>query len=518
MLGHRTLNDLLDERVERYPDKPWLVHENEIGDVTEYSYAQFAELTRRVAAGLRGLGIGADDKVALALGNVPEFVVAFFAVARLGAVVVPCNLRNHPAEIAHVIRAADARLLIGTDATLDDLDDRLPGADRLVRVGFGDVPGRRSWRELIAAEPWPDGVAVAEERPAQILFTSGTTARPKGVLVTHANLLFAGEMVVRSYLLDDTDRLLTALPLFHLNAQVLSMLAALTAGGTLIVLAEYHASTFWAQIRAHRATQTSLVGMLVRTLLAQPSDPSDSRHALRRVSFALNVTDPERAAFEERFAVELINGYGLSEAVAGVAVCPVNGPKRWPSVGLPAMERRVRLAGPDGAEVGVGEVGEIQVHGVPGRTLMLGYYRDPEATAAALRDGWLSTGDYAYADADGYLYFFDRKKDVIKRAGENISASEVEMVLTEHPLVARAAVVSAPDPVRDEAVRAVLQLAPGAALSEAELLAHCRDRLAAYKVPSIVEFRDELPLTSVGKVDKRQLRSERAPLPGGRSS
>ncbi|WP_067464366.1 AMP-binding protein [Actinomadura macra] len=502
MLGHRTLTDLLAERVARYPDKPWLICENDVGEVTRYSYARFAEETRAVAGGLRDLGIVAGDRVALALGNSPEFVVAYFAVIRIGAVVVPCNVRDHPAEIAYVIERAGARLLIGSDAMLERLADVLPGTDQLLRVG------RWAWDGLRTAKPWDGRAEAGDEDPVQILFTSGTTSRPKGVLITHANCIFAGEMVVRSYLLDDTDRLLTALPLYHLNAQALSMLAALTAGGTLIVLESYHASAFWARIREYDATQTSLVGMLVRTLLAQPPAATDRRHRLRRVPFALNVTDEERAAFEERFAVELINGYGLSEAVAGVSVCPVSGPKRWPSIGLPAMERRVRLVRDDGEEAGPGEVGEIEVHGVPGRTLMLGYYLDPGATAAAMSDGWLRTGDYATADAAGYLYFFDRKKDVIKRAGESISASEVEAVLAGHPQVARAAVVGVPDPIRDEAVMAVLEPVPGAAPDEAELLAYCRQRLASYKVPSIVEFRAELPLTTVGKIDKRLLRAD----------
>jgi carnitine-CoA ligase len=201
------------------------------------------------------------------------------------------------------------------------------------------------------------------------------------------------------------------------------------------------------------------------------------------------------------------NGYDLSEATLVVSHAPVHRPKRWPSVGLPSGDRRVRIVDPAGGEVPTGAVGEITVHGVPGRTLMKGYYKDPEATAAAIHDGWLHTGDHGWVDELGYLYFFDRRKDVIKRAGENVSALEVETALLEHPEIEVAAVVAAADPVRDEAVKAFVVRREGSALDAAAVQAFCAERLAGFKVPTIVEFRDALPLTSVGKVEKRVLRA-----------
>jgi crotonobetaine/carnitine-CoA ligase len=518
MMGERTLTDLLEERAERYAAKTWLVCEDAAGGRSERSYADFLTDTRRLAGGLHAHGVRAGDKVALLLRNSPEFVLSYFALARLGAVIVPCDPRGHPAELAHLIGFSEAGVLVTSADLLPFAESALvdvPAAVRVVVAGAArtDEPresGRFTRFERLAAHaPRLERAAVGSEDVTEILFTSGTTARPKGVLVTHANCLFAGEMVARSYLLDETDRLLTALPLFHLNAQVLSMLAALTVGGTLIVLEEYRATKFWRQVRAHRATHTSLVGMIVRTLLAQPPAATDRQHQIRRLSFALNVTDEQREEFERRFAVELINGYGLSEAVAGVSVCPVNGPKRWPSIGLPAMQREVRLVGEDGADVEPGQVGEVLVRGVPGRTLMKGYLKDPVATAAALAGGWLRTGDYARADEAGYLYFFDRKKDIIKRAGENISASEVEMVIASHPDVARVAVISVPDPIRDEAVMAVVEPVPGRELTDAQIIRHCHERMARHKAPTLIEF-GPLPLTSVGKTDKKALRRAHA--------
>jgi crotonobetaine/carnitine-CoA ligase len=286
------------------------------------------------------------------------------------------------------------------------------------------------------------------------------------------------------------------------------LLPALGAGATLVLIEEYSASKFWGQVRRHRATHTSLVAMLLRTLMLQPAEESDRDHCLRTVNYAINVPAAEKDAFEQRFGVELINGYGLSEAMIGVCAAPLHGDRRWPSIGPPAIDRLVKVVDDEGNDVPAGVVGEIVVWGVPGRTITAGYYKDPQATERAIVDGWLHTGDNGYADEDGFLFFFDRKKDVIKRAGENVSASEVEVALLEHPAVRIAAVIGVPDPIRDESVKALIVVADGETLGEEEIVEHCRRRLAPFKVPTIVEFRDSLPLTSVGKVEKKVLRAE----------
>lgn len=308
--------------------------------------------------------------------------------------------------------------------------------------------------------------------------------------------------------LDETYRSLTALPLFHVNAQSLCVLPALTVGATCIILEQYSAGKFWDRIRTHRATHTSIVAMQARTLLAQPPSEQDAAHELRRVNYAINIGDEEKERFEQRFGVELVNGYGLSEAMTVVTVAPTFGPKRWPSIGLPQQGREVKIADAEGHEVPRGEVGEILVHGVPGRTIMKGYYKDPEETAEALTDGWLHTGDFGRMDDKGYVYFFDRKKDVIKRSGENIAASEVENVLVDHPNIAEAAVISVPDPVRDEAVKAFVVLDAPGALTEDDVARYCKTELAAFKVPTFIEFRESLPKTSIGKIQKKILQAE----------
>jgi crotonobetaine/carnitine-CoA ligase len=510
--GDRTLTDLLEERVATAGNRVFLVFEARGGGVSELDYAAFAERVEGCARGLADLGVGPGDRVVVQLRNSPEILVAWFAIVRLGAIFVPANVLSAVPELEHVLQVTNASVAI-TEPDYRDVIERAieaTGSPATLVIARGDAEDAVAFDDLVAArgEPVPDGARA--EDVAELIFTSGTTAKPKAVMLTHANLLRSGLDTVHCLWLDEGERCLTALPLFHVNAQGVSVLSALTVGGTLVVIEEFRASRFWEQVRRHRATQTALVAMQLRTVLAQPPDPTERDHAVRRLFYAINVTDGEKARFEERFAVTLINGYGLSEAMVLVTVAPVVGPRRWPSIGLPTPGRHVLLVDENGNEVPPGVVGEIVVEGVPGRDIMLGYLGDPDATAAAIRDGRLHTGDNAYADEAGYLYFFDRKKDMIKRAGENVSATEVEAALVQHPAVSEVSVFGIPDALRDEAVVAVVVPMTGATPDPDELKAHCAERLARFKVPGTIVFRDELPKTSIGKVRKEELRRELA--------
>jgi len=511
-MGHRSLADLLEERAAADPSRNLVEFEAADGTVQEITYADMLARVADVAGGLAAVGVSRGDRVVLHLRNSPEFLVAWFALGYLGAVFVPSNVANAPAEVAHVVRHTEAVLAITEPHLLEGLEKgiALAGRDTRVVVARGPAGEHLGYDALVEvgrANPAPRAPVRGEDL-AELIFTSGTTSKPKAVMLTHANLLRAGLDAVHCLWLEPGERCLTALPLFHVNAQAMSALAALTVGGTLILLEEFRASRFWSQIQAHGATQTAIVAMQLRTLIAQPVAPGERDHWLRRVFFAINVSDGEKEAFEERFDVRIINGYGLSEAMTLTAVSPIVGPRRWPSVGLPSPGRRVLLLDEAGEPVAPGEVGEVVVEGTPGRTLMLGYYRDEEATARALRGGRLHTGDNAYADADGYLYFFDRKKDMIKRAGENVSALEVEAAIVEHPGVAEASVVGIVDPIRDEAVAAVVVRTGPGSVDAQGVMDHCAERLSRFKVPTVVVFRDELPKTSIGKVRKDVLRAE----------
>lgn len=503
-VGNRTVSDLLYERVEEHSDREFLRFEAAEGKETVYTYGEFLHLVERLAGGLESLGIRRGHKIALHLPNCPELITAMFAVAHLGAVFIPSNVHNKAAEMVHVLGASDARLLITSRKFADLFSEVLPQVPTLQQTIFTDD----DFAEIAAAPPRTSPEAVEPEEPLEMLFTSGTTAAPKGVLLTHANWLWSGERARHMVMSDPTDCFLTVLPAFHVNAQSTTLLGALTSGARAVFLEEYRAGQFWTQLRRHGATRTTLVAMLVRTLLAQPERPDERDHSLRSVIYSINIPTEEKERFEDRFGVRLQNAYGLTEAMTTVAIAPLHGPRRWPSLGRPTMDREVRIVDENGDDVPLGESGEIIVRGTPGRTLMKGYYNDEAATQAALRDGWLHTGDNGRFDEAGYLYFVDRKKDVIKRAGENVSATEVETVLVGHPAVAAAAVIGVPDTIRDEAVMAFIVPAEGLELSAEEISAYCTERLARFKVPTIIEFRDALPQTSVGKIEKKALRAE----------
>ena len=511
LIGNRTVADLLTERTARTPDKTWLVFESAQGSVTELTYAQFENLVAVTADGLSRHGVGRADRFLVHLDNSVEYLVCLFAAAYIGAIVVPSNTANTPGELAHVLTLSKPSLIVTSPQYLNAIEEALRDtALPVTQVVVGDAPGWLPWAELqsgIRREP----VRLDSEEPLEIMFTSGTTSRPRGVVLTHANWLWSGERGSRGMHMEESDRFLACLPLFHVNAQSLSMLNALTSNATLILVPRFSATAYLDQVRRHRATHLSMVAMMVRTLLAQPASREDSNHAVRRVTYAINVTEAEMQEFESRFGMTLTNGYGLSEAMTEVIVSPLFGPRRWPSMGLPATGRLIRLVDDCGADVPLGAPGEIIIHGIPGRTIMKGYYEDPEATARTIQDGWLHTGDVAYQDEYGYLYFVDRVKDIIKRAGENISASEVESVIARHPAVGAVSVVAVPDAIRDEAVKACVVLRPGHVLDEASLREFCGQHLSSFKVPTIVEFRESLPMTSLGKIEKKLLRE---PFPG----
>jgi len=510
-MGNRSLTDLLADRLALNPDDTFLVFENRAGEISELTYAEFEVRVEETARGLNALGVEAGGRVVVHLRNSPEFLISWFAIVRLGATMVPSNIANTAGELEHVVGFTEASHAI-TEPDFCDAVQRgieLAGTDTTTIVARGKLAGFFAFEDLktLSSDPAPRP-PVSGDDVAELLFTSGTTSKPKAVMLTHANCLRAGLDTVHCLWLDRGERMLTALPLFHVNGQGMTILAAMTVGGTAIVIEEFSASKFWKQVKRHKATQTAVVAMQLRVLIAQPDDPSDREHDVKKLFYAINVSDQEKEAFEERFGIEVINGYGLSEAMTLCTVSPVAAPRRWPSIGLPSPGRTLLLLDEDGNEVATGEVGEICVKGTPGRTIMLGYYKDEGATAQAIRGDLLHTGDNAYADAEGYLYFFDRKKDMIKRAGENVSAIEVESVLADHPQIAEAAIVGMPDPIRDEAVAAVIVVADGETLSEEEVTAYCSERLSRFKVPTIIAFEPELPKTSIGKVRKDELRKK----------
>lgn len=507
-----TLTSVLARHAATTPERPALVFEQAPGVVTTTSWGAWAARVAATAGVLRARGVGHGDRVHVHLANTPSFHDVWFACAQLGAVLHPTN----PLATADELRFLVGHSGAGVSITSTDLAPALAGA---VAAGH-DVLDLDELTELTAAaDPVTGPSPAAPTDPAALLYTSGTTSRPKGVIISHAAYLHCGDAVAGHLRVRPDDRMLVVLPLFHGNGQYYSTMPALVTGASVALTPRFSASRFTEQAHLLGATTASLFAAPIRMLLAAQPSPHDAAHRLRVVIFAQSVNDAQLAEFERRFAVPTVQLYGMTETGPPVTMNPLHEDRRGSSMGRPLLGTRVRLVDADGADVAPGEPGEVVVAGTPGRTLMTAYHDDPDATAAMLRpdpDGattWLHTGDTATADEDGYLHFVDRRKDMIKRAGENVATGEVERVISEHPAVFEAAVVGIPDEMRDEAVHAAVVLHEGARATAEDIVEHCRERLATFKVPDSVDIVSDLPRTSVGKIQKHLIRT--AKLSGG---
>jgi crotonobetaine/carnitine-CoA ligase len=523
----KTLPKLLEGRAARStPDAPFVIFDDLQGRIATRTYREFDREVNRTAHLLCRLGVRRGDTVTLLLANCLEFLALWFGAAKIGAVIVPVNTASSAAELEYLVAHSESRLIFTQAAWLDLARQVRTGCPRVEDVlvcGAGAPTPAVDFGALLAdcPETPPAASTPSPTDEAAILYTSGTTARPKGVLVTHANYLCAGETVARAVRLTPEDRHLCVLPLFHGNAQYYSTMSALVAGASVALMARFSASRFFDRAIAHRCTVSSLFAAPIRMLLAQPRRPEHAHNDLRAVIFAQSVTPAQLAEWEERFHAPLLQLWGMTETMGPPIINPLAGERRNMSMGLPAPGYTSRLVDDEGRPVARGEIGQLVVRGEPGLSLMKGYYKNPDATAETIRDGWLWSGDNARQDEDGYYHFVDRAKDMIKRSGENVAASEVEAVIREHPGVFDCAVIGVPDEMRDEAILAVVVPRGGdeggrsAALTGDAVIAWCRERLASFRVPQHVRFRQDLPRTSVGKIRKHVLRAEiRSDAPG----
>jgi len=488
-----------------------------IFDDRTLTYGELQAESQRIAAGLQARGIGRGDPVILVIGNRSEFLTIFFAIAQLGAIAVPVNVALKGESLAHVFDVTGARTAIVEAAFLPRIDATPGGLGRFAQLFALDgqeparAPGVRPFAELLHAGDMPAAGHIAPGDPWTILFTSGTTGPAKGVTLPHQLISSAAWDVVHGVQMDAQSVFYTFNPLFHLNALIYGPMAAILAGARAVVRSVFPRESTLRDLRQAGATHWTATPFLIRALLAAPEAPDDADSALRFV-LSFGLTAGEVDTFERRFDCRMVAGYGCTET--GM-VCPPQ-PAPANSCGRPGDRVDLRLVGADGLDVPAGSTGEIWVRARQPFDAMLGYYRMPEATAAAFTDGWFRTGDLGWLDPAGWLHFVDRIKESLKRRGENVSTFEVEQVLMGFPGVAAAAVVGfRPDARAEEEVRAFIELAPGsgAAFDPAALVRHCGRNLAYFMVPRFIDVVDALPRTAVGKIRKQELKG--LPLQSG---
>lgn len=494
-----TLRELLETRVRESGEKPYLYFEKEV-----LSYKEFDKRVNQTAHALKSVGVEFGTKVCIHLTNCPEFLYAWFACFKIGAVAVPINPALKPDEIHYILENSDSKVAI-TEKTLEELAVKAgrdcPKLTHIVSVGAEISCEAIAFDSFIRSKP--DSSPEGNVRPldeACIVYTSGTTGKPKGAVLTHANYMADTESVVKWTKITPEDRFMCILPLFHVNGQVVTTLSPLLAGGSMVLQRRFSATQFFEWVDTYRPSAFSAVPTIYAMLL---NTPGAEKYNLSSLRFCICGAAPMPVEvfnkFEEKFHAKILEGYGLSEGTCASSVNPVDGTRKVGSIGMPLPVNEMRIVDEGDRPVSDGHIGEIAVKGP---NVMKEYYKNPQATAQTIKDGWLHTGDSGYRDGDGFFYIVGRKKEMIIRGGENIYPKEIEEVLYQHPKILEAAAVGVPDKIYGEEVKAYVVLKEGQSAAAEEILSYCKQKLADYKCPKSLEFMQSLPKTATGKIQK----------------
>ena len=512
IVGNKTIPKLLDHRAESNPDRTFLIFEDTNKQSSTWSYKDFNEKVNQVANALSKLNVTKGDKVNIHLNNSPEFLFGWFALSKIGAIMVPTNPVSPPDELIYPISHSEAVLTI-TQTDLVKTIKSVRSKCKLLKTILvtGDFKSEDedtlSFEQITKTEAKTyNSYHITSADEAAILFTSGTTSLPKGVIVTHANYIFLGEQISKNVGLNSDDRWHLHLQMFHGNAQYYSTMTALTAGASIALMSKFSASRFVEQLNRYKCTVSSSLSTPMRMILAQKPKHSDKSHNLRLMIFAQNLTEEQYKEWENRFKIPLLQIFGMTETMGQPLVNPIDGLRKNSSIGFPAFGYQCKIVDDYGNEVSQGQPGQLIVKGIPGVTILKSYYKNDEATEKALKNGWLYTGDIVKVDSDGYYYFVDRANDLIRRSGENISAGEIESVIKLHEAIADAAVVGISDNMYDEAIIGFVILKPHQSVTEEILKEYCSKKMSKSKIPQKIEILSDFPRTNTGKTQKNKLR------------
>ena len=501
-----TLGELLAMRVAAAPDKQFLFSEP---DGRRFTFAEFEAAVNRVSRLLASRGISKGDVVSLLMPNSAEYILAYFACWKLGAIAGPVNSLLKAQEISFVISDSETKaLLVHPDflPTIESIRSGLPKLKDVINFADEAAATKDFTGDADAASSTNSSLSdINLDTEAIIIYTSGTTGKPKGCLLTHGNLIANARQISQWLGFTEKDRLLSLMPLFHMNAVSVTTMSALYAGGSTVVTPKFSASRFWQIISDYQITSFGSVATMLSMLLTTYPDGVPQGLHTEQLRFAMCGSAPVPAEvmkrFEETFNCLVIEGYGLSESTCRSTFNPPNEQRRPGSCGKP-IGNDMRVVDDADQEVANGELGEIVLRG---ENILKGYYRNPEATATAFRNGWFHTGDIGYRDKEGFFYIVDRKSDMIIRGGENIYPREIDEVLYQHPAVAAAATIGVPDQLYGEEVAAFVVLKEGREATAEEIIAFCRARLADYKCPKSVRIVKDIPKGPTGKLLKREL-------------
>lgn len=486
------------------------------------TYAELDSKVSRFASSLENLGVKKGDHIAIILGNSPAFIISYYGAMRLGATVIPINPIYTAEEIGYILKNGDVKVVVGLDLMVPLAEKshlEVPDVQHFIIVESGEkkfqekefqhlsVCGKlKSFSEMVSSGiPNFEGPHLQDDDVAVILYTSGTTGKPKGAMLTHRNL-YSNAKDTGDYLkMNEQDRMITALPMFHVFCLTVALNAPLISGATILIVPKFSPKEIFRIAKVYSPTVFAGVPTMYNFLFQyQDGDPTDFQSLRLCISGGASMPVALLKNFERKFNVVISEGYGLSEASPVTCFNPLDRPRKPGSIGTNIMNVRNKVVNELGEEVPFGQVGELIVFGP---NVMKGYYQMPEETAATIRDGWLYTGDLARRDVDGYFYIVDRKKDMILVGGYNVYPREVEEVLYNHPDIVEVAVVGIPDPNQGEAVKSFV-VSKNPDLTEQQLMDYCKDYLAKYKIPSSIEFIKELPKNTTGKILRRALKTQ----------
>ncbi len=508
----RTIGELVRSAAQEHGERPLLYYMESM-----MTYREADQQSDWIAAAIQGIGLEKGERAAIYLPNCPDFVLVWFALMKNGMIEVPINVEQKGELLQYLLNNCQARMLVTSCEMLPQVQQVIGQLTHLQHIVLIDgaaavahelasaavsVHLLADWKQRPAI---PQAVAVSPGDSFCFMYTSGTTGNSKGVMLPHNFAIYSGDVIKHYFGYSEQDIAYICLPLFHGNAQQLAIMPTMIAGGAFVLERKFSLSQFWERVRKSKATIANVVGSIVAMLHKAPPSERDRDHSLR---FVFTAATPKllQRDFEERFGLTIMEGYGTTEC--GMVLLNQQDNRRVGSIGRGVPGYQVRIFDETDHALGPNQIGEIVTRPTYPSVMMTGYFNMPEATLEATRNLWYHTGDLGYYDEDGFYYYVDRKKDSIRRRGENISSIELERLINMHPEVVEAAVIGVPSELGEEEIKAFVVRQPGSSLTPADFIAWCEEKMARYMVPRYLEWVTELPKTPTQRIQKYKLKQQ----------